>query len=197
MSEIKLLFAGPMGAGKTTAIRAISEIEPISTEVENTDFSESAKAETTVAMDYGELTLDTGHKLRLYGSPGQRRFEFMWPLLAEGALGVVVLLDNSRADPLGDLADFLAAFGQQIDTGRVVVAVGRLETHPRPSLDDYLDAVSSQGHFLPVIDADVRRRDDVIGVLDVLFEQIQAVDRGVAARDTDEWLQLVQRARTQ
>jgi uncharacterized protein len=197
MSEIKLLFAGPMGAGKTTAIRSISEIEPISTEVENTDFAESSKAETTVAMDYGELTLDTGHKLRLYGSPGQRRFEFMWPLLAEGALGVVVLLDNSRPDPLADLADFLSAFGSQIGAGRVVVAVGRLHSHPQPSLDDYLDAVASRGHFLPVVDADVRRRDDVIGVLDILFEQIQTVDRASAASDGDEWLQLVQRARSQ
>lgn len=198
MSEIKLLFAGPMGAGKTTAIRSISEIEPISTEVENTDFDESNKAETTVAMDYGELTLDTGLKLRLYGSPGQRRFEFMWPLLAEGALGVIVLLDNSRPDPLGDLSDFLAAFGNQIGAGRVVVAVGRMDSHPQPSLDEYINAVASRGQFLPVVDADVRRRDDVIGVLDVLFEQIETLERGgTDPGDTDEWLQLVQRARTQ
>ncbi|HVJ62570.1 MAG TPA: ATP/GTP-binding protein, partial [Tahibacter sp.] len=142
MSEVKLLFAGPMGAGKTTAIRAISQIEPISTEVENTDFSESTKAETTVAMDYGEITLDTGDKLRLYGSPGQKRFEFMWPLLARDALGVVVLIDNSRSDPLADLDDYLSAFTPQIGAGRVVVAVGRLDTHPQPTLDDYIDAVS-------------------------------------------------------
>jgi uncharacterized protein len=194
MSEIKLLFAGPMGAGKTTAIRSISEIEPISTEVANTDFGESGKAETTVAMDYGELTLDSGSKLRLYGSPGQKRFEFMWPLLAEGALGVVVLMDNSRPDPLGDLGDFLGAFGAQIGAGRVVVAVGRLDSHPQPSLDDYLDAVARHGQFLPVVDADVRRRDDVVNVLDVLFEQIEAAASGATADDTDEWLQLVQQA---
>lgn len=195
MSEIKLLFAGPMGAGKTTAIRSISEIEPISTEVANTDFSESDKAETTVAMDYGELTLDTGDKLRMYGSPGQRRFEFMWPLLAEGALGVIVLLDNSRPDPLTDLREFIGAFRNQIDTGRVVVAVGRLENHPCPSLDDYLDAVAATGQFLPVVDADVRRRDDVIKVLEVLFEQIESVSRGASAGEPDEWMQLVQGAR--
>ena len=200
MSEIKLLFAGPMGAGKTTAIRAISEIEPISTEVENTDFSESSKAETTVAMDYGELTLDSGDKLRLYGSPGQKRFEFMWPLLAQGALGVIVLLDNSRPDPLADLDDFLSAFADLIDAGRVVVAVGRLEAHPHPCLDDYLASVARRGQFLPVIGADVRRRDDVVGMLELLFEQIEssaatAVTAGAAG--DEEWLQLVQRARAQ
>ncbi|MCQ4164660.1 GTP-binding protein [Tahibacter harae] len=203
MSEIKLLFAGPMGAGKTTAIRAISEIEPISTEVENTDFSESDKAETTVAMDYGELTLDSGDKLRLYGSPGQKRFEFMWPLLAQGALGVVVLLDNSRPEPLADLEDFLSAFSGLIEAGRVVVAVGRLETHPQPGLDDYLASVSRRGQFLPVIGADVRRRDDVVGMLELLFEQIESTASTAAAAvaagaaGDDEWLQFVQRARAQ
>lgn len=199
MSEIKLLFAGPMGAGKTTAIRAISEIEPISTEVANTDLLESNKAETTVAMDYGELTLDTGDKLRLYGSPGQKRFEFMWPLLAEGALGVVVLLDNSRADPLADLHDFLAAFDPQIGAGRVVIAVGRLASHPHPSLDDYVAAVSRRGQFLPVVDADVRQREDVIGVLEVLFEQLNALDLGDSPRanEGDEWMRFVDQARVQ
>jgi signal recognition particle receptor subunit beta len=199
MSEIKLLFAGPMGAGKTTAIRAISEIDPISTEVANSDLDECNKAETTVAMDYGELTLDTGHVVHLYGSPGQRRFEFMWPLLAEGALGVVVLLDNARPDPLADLSIFLDAFVAQIDHGRLVVAVGRLDTHARPSLDDYVDAIAARGQFLPVVNADVRRRDDVLGVLDVLFSQIEATGRGDVAvsAETDEWLQFVQHARPQ
>jgi signal recognition particle receptor subunit beta len=199
MSEIKLLFAGPMGAGKTTAIRAISEIEPISTEVANTDLDESDKAETTVAMDYGELTLDTGHIVHLYGSPGQRRFEFMWPLLAEGALGVLVLLDNSRPDPLADLSGFLDAFAAQIDGGRVVIAVGRLDTHAHPSLDDYVEAIAARGQFLPVVDVDVRRRDDVLALLDVLFSQIEAAGRSTAAAmtETDEWLQFVQHARPQ
>jgi signal recognition particle receptor subunit beta len=197
MSEVKLLFAGPMGAGKTTAIRSISEIEPISTEVENTDFSESSKAETTVAMDYGELTLDSGAKLRLYGSPGQKRFEFMWPLLAQGALGVIVLIDNSRPDPLTDLDDFLTAFADLIEAGRVVVAVGRLEQHPAPGLDDYLASVSRRGQFLPVIGADVRRRDDVVGVLELLFEQIESAAGAAPAAAGDEWLQFVQQARLQ
>lgn len=196
VSEIKLLFAGPMGAGKTTAIRAISEIEPISTEVENTDQAESSKAETTVAMDYGELTLDTGDKLRLYGSPGQKRFEFMWPLLAQGALGVVVLLDNSRPDPLADLRDFLGAFALQIDAGRVVVVVGRLDSHPQPSLDDYVAAVAHRGQFLPVLAADVRQRHDVVAVLDVLFEQLDALDSGDAV-ESDEWTRFVAQARVQ
>jgi signal recognition particle receptor subunit beta len=198
MSEVKLLFAGPMGAGKTTAIRSISEIEPISTEVENTDFAESSKAETTVAMDYGEITLDTGDTLRLYGSPGQKRFEFMWPLLAQGALGVVVLIDNSRPDPFSDFDDYLSAFAAQIEAGRVVVAVGRLDTHPSPALDDYIDAASRRGWFVPIVGADVRRREEVVGVLDVLFDQIETTaDAAPAAGSDDAWLDFVRTARAQ
>lgn len=196
MSDVKLLFAGPMGAGKTTAIRAISEIDPISTEVENTDFAESSKAETTVAMDYGEITLDTGDMLRLYGSPGQKRFEFMWPLLAQGALGVVVLIDNSRPAPLADLDEYLSAFAPQIGAGRLVVAVGRLDTHPSPTLDDYVEAVARHGSFLPVIGADVRRRDDVVDILEVLFEQIETLAADDSQADApDAWLDYVQTAR--
>lgn len=199
MNEIKLLFAGPMGAGKTTAIRAISEVEPIATEVANTDLVESSKDETTVAMDYGELTLDSGEKLRLYGSPGQRRFDFMWRLLADGALGVIVLLDNSRPDPLDDLQHFVTAFEPMILAGRVVIAPGRLDTHPEPSLDDYMARLDALGHFLPVVPVDVRRRDDVLRVLDVLFEQIELAEgnepAGDAAAGDDDWLRFVNQAR--
>lgn len=172
--ESKLVFCGPMGAGKTTAIRAISEIPPISTEVVNTDFSESAKEETTVALDYGELTLDTGQKLLLYGTPGQRRFEFMWPVVARGALGIVILLDQTRPDPRDDLEGFLDAFETQILDGRVVVVVGRLQHGVDAALRAYRELLGQRGMFAPVMPADVRRRDDVLKVLTVLFHQIEA-----------------------
>ncbi len=176
--ESKLVFCGPMGAGKTTAIRAISEIPPISTDVINTDFSESAKDETTVALDYGELTLEDGQKLLLYGTPGQRRFEFMWPLVARGALGIVILLDQSRPDPHGDLEGFLDAFETQIVDGRVVVAVGRLQQGVDAALQAYRELLGRRGLFAPVMPADVRRRDEVLRVLRVLFHQIEACSAG-------------------
>lgn len=195
MTELKLIFTGPMGAGKTTAIRAISEIPPIATEVANTDRSEARKSETTVAMDYGELTLDSGEKLRLYGTPGQVRFDFMWRVLAQGALGVIVLVDNSRPAPLEDLARYLDAFRPMIPAGRVVVAVGRMDTHLRPSLDDYIDRLDSLGHFLPVMPADVRRREDVLAVLETLFQQIEHADDSSSGNSEDEWSQLVANAK--
>lgn len=190
--DLKLVFAGSMGAGKTTAIRGISEIEPISTEVRNTDESEFAKDETTVAMDYGEVTLKHGGKLGLYGTPGQVRFDFMWQIIAAGALGVIVLVDNSRPDPLADLERYLLAFRDLAANGSVVVAVGRLETHPSPGLDAYMERLDALGLAVPVMPADVRRREDVLEVLDVLFHQIEATETGGA--DADEWLSMIQLA---
>lgn len=190
--EIKLVFAGSMGAGKTTAIRSISEIEPILTDVANTDRAEFDKTDTTVALDYGELTLGIGEKLRLYGTPGQVRFDFMWSIMAEGALGVVVLIDNSRPDPIADLEKYLGAFRELADAGAAIVAVGRMDTHPKPTLDDFATALDKLGLLVPVMPADVRRRQDVLDVLEVLFQQIEATEENAEA--VDDWLGFVRAA---
>ena len=188
-SALKLVFAGSMGAGKTTAIRAISEIEPISTEVANTDRSEFDKDETTVAMDYGEVTLRSGEKLGLYGTPGQLRFDFMWQIVATGALGIVVLVDNSRPDPLSDLTRYLSVFRSHAQSGAIVVAIGRMETHPTPSLADYSQHLEDLQLIIPMMPADVRSREDVIEVLEVLFHQIEATDNH--APDSDDWMSFI------
>ena len=132
MNEYKILITGTMGAGKTTAIAAISEVPPIMTDVQNNDTSNS-KLTTTVGLDYGELSLDGGDKLRIYGTPGQERFAFMWKVLAKGALGLIVLVDNSRPDPLADLGAYLNSFAELIARAGCVIAVGRTESHPTPA----------------------------------------------------------------
>lgn len=186
---LKLVFAGTMGAGKTTAIRTISEIEPISTEVGNSDRSEFDKDETTVALDYGEVTLSSGEKLGLYGTPGQLRFDFMWQIVATGALGIVVLIDNSRPDPIADLTRYLSVFRSHAQAGAIVVAIGRMNTHPTPSLEDYSHLLEELHLIIPLMPADVRNRADVIEVLEVLFHQIEATD--VAGADADDWMSFI------
>jgi len=178
--EYKVIFTGSMGAGKTTAIAAVSDIEPVRTEVSNSDLATHAKATTTTGLDYGEVTLPSGQVLRLFGTPGQLRFNFMWDILAKGALGVVVLVDNSRPDPLTDLRDYVSAFRSVIDGTRAVVGVGRCEEHPFPSIDDYHDALHAMDMHVPVVSTDVRRREQVITLLDILFYQIEAADDAVA-----------------
>lgn len=173
MTEHKILFSGTTGAGKTTAIGQVSEIPPLSTDVRNTDPS-LAKKMTTVGLDYGEVTLDNGEKLRLYGTPGQQRFDFMWKILSRGALGLIILIDNRQPDPLGDLDVYVAGFKKLIDETACVVAIGRMETHPEPGLERFTDHLQSLGVLCPVLAADVRDSAQVVQLLELLLLQLDA-----------------------
>ena len=104
--EHKIIFTGPVGAGKTTAISSISDIPVVKTEASASDEVMLRKSNTTVAMDYGILNLDEGAKIHLYGTPGQERFSFMWDILTIGGVGLILMLDNARKDPLGDMVFF-------------------------------------------------------------------------------------------
>ena len=173
MKEYKLLFTGTMGAGKTTAIAAISEVAPIVTDVANNDTSVD-KERTTVGMDYGMMTLENGDRIRLFGTPGQKRFDFLWKILAKNALGLIILIDNSRPDPLADLSMFLDGFADSLETLPCAIGVGRMDQHPDPSLDDFADLLETRGLVLPIIAVDVRRRDDVTLLIDTLVSQLAA-----------------------
>ena len=172
MAEHKILFSGTTGAGKTTAIGAVSDIPPLSTDVRNTDTG-LAKEMTTVGLDYGELTLDGGDKLRLYGTPGQKRFDFMWKILSKGALGLIILVDNRQTDPLADLDMYLEGFKQLIEDTACVVAVGRLDTHPQPDMEQFSNHLAARGVLCPVIDTDVRDAQQVVHLLELLLLQLE------------------------
>ncbi len=179
MRDYKLVFTGPMGVGKTTAIAAISETPPVSTEVANADAS-IAKATTTVGLDFGQVTLDNGDRLRLYGTPGQARFDFMWKILVRDALGFAILIDNSRPDPLADMAAYLDGFAGALQKMPCAIGVSRLPSHPFPTLDDYARALAGRGLVLPVMATDPRNRDDVVALIETLLMQIEALDEEIA-----------------
>jgi signal recognition particle receptor subunit beta len=169
--ETKIVFTGPMGAGKTTAIAAISDTPPVLTDVMNTDRTVD-KATTTVGLDFGSVTLPGGEQVRLFGTPGQQRFEFLWRVLVRNAMGLVVLVDNTRPDPLQELVCYLRAFGVGEDGMACVVGIGRTESCRSPSVESYAEALAAQGWVLPVFGVDVRRRADVLLLVDALLAQL-------------------------
>lgn len=160
-AEQKIIFTGPVGAGKTTAIAAISDIPPVRTEARATDATRQLKANTTVAMDYGVLNLGDGRKVHLYGTPGQARFDFMWEILTQKGIGLVLLVDNRRDDPLEDMRHYLEAFRDFICDRAVVIGVTGMDVKPRPGLYSYHTRLAEMGMKPPLFEVDARRREDV------------------------------------
>ncbi|MDD2724484.1 MAG: ATP/GTP-binding protein [Methylovulum sp.] len=173
-NQIKVVFTGCVGAGKTTAITTISEKPPVSTEVKPSEASViKRKASTTVAMDYGELTLDGGDKLYLYGTPGQRRFEFMTDILTKGALGLIVLIDNSHENPLDELDYYLNLNHRFLTDNPAVIGITHYDVASQPSVDDYYAALAERGDPWPVIHVDARSAMDVKLLLDTLLAVLE------------------------
>lgn len=170
----KIIFTGPMGAGKTTAIGAISEVPPISTEVRCSDEGKLRKETTTVAMDYGYFTLEDGSRIHLYGSPGQERFDFMWNILTKGGIGLVLLIDNARPDPLADLVLYLDAFKDFIEQTGAVIGITRLDVSNRVMLSDYTDKLLERGQIFPTFEVDVRISNDVKILIHALLATLQS-----------------------
>jgi signal recognition particle receptor subunit beta len=100
----------------------------------------------------------------------------MWRILSRNALGLIMLFDNSRADPLADLALCLTHFAEELQQIPCVIGVGRLESHPQPSLDAYAESLAAHGLLLPILAVDVRKREDVLCMLDTLLIQIETMD---------------------
>jgi signal recognition particle receptor subunit beta len=170
----KIIFAGSMGSGKTTAIKAISEIEPVTTDVENNDLDQSDKEMTTMAMDFGTLTLNDESKLLLYGTPGQERLNFMWSVIAEGALGVVILIDNSQPEPLVNLDIYLKGFSDLISQSNAVIGITKNDLNSNMSVVDYQNHLKTKNLSLPVFTVDVREKKDVLIVLDGLISLFES-----------------------
>src|SRR5512135_1383526 len=122
MQTVKMVVTGPFAAGKTELIRTISEIDVVSTERKITSDAERIKDQTTVAMDFGRITVDEELVLYLFGTPGQKRFDFMWEILSEGMLGFIVIVDSSRPETFREARSILETFRAYAPTPYVVAA---------------------------------------------------------------------------
>ncbi len=123
MQTVKMVVTGPFNAGKTEFIQSVSEIDVVSTERKISSAAERAvKEATTVAMDFGRITVDDDLVLYLFGTPGQKRFDFMWEILSEGMLGFIVLVDSTRPETFREARTILETFRAYAPTPYVVAA---------------------------------------------------------------------------
>ena len=177
---VKIVVTGPFAAGKTTLIRTISEITVLSTERGITDSTRSRKAETTVAMDFGRITIDRELVLYLFGTPGQERFDFMWEILGEGMLGYVLLVDSSRPETLGEAQHILDAF-RRMARVPFVVALNRPEANGSIGEDLVRSALDLEPH-VPVVPCDATDKDSVKSVLlALLYSVLYEIEATAAA----------------
>jgi len=174
----KIIFTGPVGAGKTTAIQSMSDIPIISTNESASDMTKQRKSNTTVAMDYGQIKIGDKERIHLYGTPGQERFDFMWDILTKGALGLILLLDNSRENPQQDLKFYTQAFSSFINSGEMVVGITRIDDIAKPDINHYRHWIDDLKIRAPVFSVDARERQDVSSLIQAL---LYTLDPGVSA----------------
>ncbi|KAF1015090.1 MAG: hypothetical protein GAK31_02578 [Stenotrophomonas maltophilia] len=175
MLEHKVVVLGGMGSGKSTLVRSIADgARVVDTDVANSDRIGADKASTTEALDYADIDLPNGDRLRLCGAPGQQRFDFLWPILLKGARGAVLLLDARRPAVASDLSAYLQLLQGQGDGLALVVGITHLDQAPALALDDWAALAHLDGVPLPLVPVDARQRDQGLLLMDVLMSQMEA-----------------------
>lgn len=178
ISNKKIIFTGPVGVGKTTAIQTISDIPIVNTNKEARNTSKESESQTTLAMDYGRINFGTKEKVHLYGTPGQERFSFMHEILTKGALGLILLLDNSRENPQQDLKHYTNAFQDFIEKGELIIGITHMDEVNKPNIDDYRNWLNELSISSPVFTVDAHERKDVSALVQGL---LYSLDPGIAA----------------
>lgn len=180
----KILIAGGFGVGKTTLVSAVSEIEPLSTEEYLTEAGVGVddlsgvdgKRATTVALDFGRITIREDLVCYLFGAPGQHRFWFIWEELVRGALGAVVLADTRRLEACFPAVDYF-----ERGVTPFLVAVNRFEGAPRQFRADEVRLALDLDPHVPVLLCDARSRGSVKEVLVALVEHVMSLGRTAPA----------------
>ena len=171
MLELKLVITGNVGAGKSTAVKTISEIPPVVTDVNLSAKISADKQETTVALDYGKHRLNDGRVVHLYGTPGQERFSFMWDILSQGATGLIILIDTSTRSPLQELENYLNAFSDYSQRIPTVIGLTHIDKPGVVGVEDFRRYLTGNGMEHPVFPMDARKRQDVAHLIEMVVPE--------------------------
>ncbi len=169
MQTVKMVVTGPFNAGKTEFIQSVSEIDVVSTERRLTAENERVvKETTTVAMDFGRITVDDDLVLYLFGTPGQKRFDFMWEILSEGMLGFIVMVDSTRPETFREARSILETFRAYAPTP-YVVAANKQDLEDAWDIEDMRHALrlDSKVKLLPCVATDKKSVKEVL--LELLY----------------------------
>ncbi len=172
MQTVKIVVTGPFSSGKTEFIRSVSEIDVVSTERKISTDAEKIKETTTVAMDFGRITVDEDLVLYLFGTPGQRRFDFMWEILSEGMLGFIVMVDSTRPETFREARSILETFRAYAPTP-YVVAANKQDRPDAWDVDDMRVALRLDPK-IKILPCTARKKDAVKSVLLELLYSILA-----------------------
>ncbi len=177
MQTVKMVVTGPFSSGKTEFIQTVSEIDVVATERKISSEAEKIKETTTVAMDFGRITVDDNLVLYLFGTPGQKRFDFMWEILSEGMLGFIVMVDSTRPETFREARSILETFRAYAPTP-YVVAANKQDIEDAWSVDDMRIALrlDPKIKFLPCVALD---KESVKGVLlELLYSILAEMEAG-------------------
>jgi uncharacterized protein len=178
MQTVKMVVTGPFSAGKTQFIQSVSEIDVVSTERRISTVDErSVKQATTVAMDFGRITVDEDLVLYLFGTPGQKRFDFMWEILSEGMLGFIVMVDSTRPETFREARSILETFRAYAPTP-YVVAANKQDKEDAWEMEDMRHALRLSGRtkLLPCVATDRDTVKDIL--LELLYGILAEMDSG-------------------
>jgi small GTP-binding protein len=175
MQTVKIVVTGPFNAGKTEFIQSVSEIDVVSTEKKITSQKERVKESTTVAMDFGRITVDEDLVLYLFGTPGQKRFDFMWEILSEGMLGFIVIVDSNRPETFREARMILETFRAYAPTP-YVVAANKQDLPDAWDLDDMRVALRLDPSikFLPCVAVDKESVKEIL--LELLYSILSEME---------------------
>jgi small GTP-binding protein len=173
MESVKIVITGAYAAGKTQFIRTISEIEVVDTEAEVMHEGErELKDHTTVALDFGRITINPEFALLLFGTPGQERFDFMWEILAQGCIGYVVMVDSTRPAHLREASNVIRYFTNM--TGAPFVVAANKQDDPTALPVEYIRYRLGLPDYVPVLPCVATARESVKEVLLTLLDQVSS-----------------------